>query len=351
MRSLAAGIWGRNVQGLKIKITGVFALVVVFNIAAWSLALLLFGHDSLLMTSAGLAFSLGLRHAVDADHIVAIDNVTRKLMQAGKKPVAVGLFFSLGHSTVVAVLSLVLAFTAANLHEHFPLLEEVGRFVGKVVSAGFLLLLAAINIIVLASIVRAFRRIRRGGHQQEKNVDALLARRSLAGRIFARLFHLVDSSWHLYPIGVLLGLGFDTATSIGLLGLSAAEATRGISIWSIMIFPALFAAGMSFVDTIDNLLMLGAYSWSLVKPLRKIYYNITITVISVITALLIGGAELLGLLQERWNFGGGFWAGIEVINGNFEILGCVIVGIFAATWIGSMLRYRWLRYGNAESAE
>ena len=266
-----------------------------------------------------LAYTFGLRHAFDADHIAAIDNVTRKLMQEGKRPVAVGFFFSLGHSTIVVLLSIAIAVTATALQSRFDNFTSIGGVVGTLVSALFLFAIAIANILVLMSIYRTFRTVKSGGRFVEEDLDLMLSQRGFMGRILRRFFHLIERSWHMYPLGVLFGLGFDTATEVGLLGISATQAAQGLSIWSILVFPALFTAGMSLMDTTDSILMLGAYGWAFVKPIRKLYYNLTITAVSVIIAVVVGGLEVLNLIGDRLGLtaGGGFWGAIGAINDNF----------------------------------
>ncbi len=215
--------------------------------------------------TATLAYSFGLRHAFDADHIAAIDNVTRKLMQEGKRPVAVGLFFSLGHSTIVVGLSVAIAVTATALQSQFDTFKTVGGVVGTLVSALFLFAIAFANILVLISFYRTFRTVKKGGRFVEEDLDLLLANRGLLGRLFRRFFRVIECSWQMYPLGVLFGIGFDTATEVGLLGISATQASQGLSIWSILVFPALFTAAMTLIDTTDSILMLGAYGWAFVK--------------------------------------------------------------------------------------
>jgi high-affinity nickel-transport protein len=348
MISLARIIFGDGATGLRGKIAGIFSVVAVINIASWGAALGLFHGHALLLGSAFLAYSLGLRHAIDADHIAAIDNVTRKLMQEGKQPVAAGLFFSLGHSTIVVALSLALAATAAGMKAHMVFLKEFGGGFGVAVSSIFLFTLAIMNIVVLRAILRTFHRVKNGGRCDEADLNLLLARRGLLSRLFARLFRIVNHSWYMYPIGVLFGLGFDTATEIGLLGLAAAEATRGLNVWSIMVFPALFMAGMALVDTGDNVLMLGVYRWSFVKPLRKLYYNLTITAISVVVAVVVGGIETLGLVQERWNLSGPFWRAAAAASDNSGMLGAAIIAVFVVSWLASLAVYRLRRYDEIE---
>jgi len=281
---------------VKRRIAGIYGLLLVFNVAAWSWALLAFRHYPLLLGTAFLAYSFGLRHAVDADHIAAIDNVTRKLMQEGKRPVAVGFLFSLGHSTIVVVGSAAIALTAFFLQHRLDTFRNIGGIVGTLVSTFFLFGIAIANLIVLRAIYQTFQRVRNGAPYGEEDLNLLLAGQGFLARLFRPMFAMIRRSWHMYPLGLLFGLGFDTATEIGLLGISAAEASKGLPIWSIMVFPALFAAGMCLIDTTDNILMLGAYGWAFVKPVRKLYYNMTITIVSVIVAFVVGGIEALGLL-------------------------------------------------------
>ena len=298
MQTRLAGLFNDRDTELAGKIVGIYGVLVAANVLAWIWALIAFRDYPVLIGTAFLAYTFGLRHAVDADHIAAIDNVTRKLMQEGKRPLAVGLFFSLGHSTIVVLASAAIALATAGLEGRFNMLKVVGGVIGTSVSVIFLFLVAAANFVILCSVYRTFQRVRRGGAYVEEDVDHLLARRGLLGRLFRPMFRFVSRSWHMYPLGVLFGLGFDTATEVGLLGISAAEASKGLPIWSIMVFAALFTAAMSLIDTTDGVLMLGAYGWALTKPVRKLYYNLTITFVSVLVAVLIGGIEALGLRRR-----------------------------------------------------
>jgi high-affinity nickel-transport protein len=338
-----------NGSGLRGRIAGLYGILIAANLLAWLWALLAFHDHPVLLGTALLAYSFGLRHAVDADHIAAIDNVTRKLMQEGKRPIAVGFFFSLGHSTIVVLATLAIAATAQAFGHELASLHAAGGVIGTLLSSLFLLAIAAMNIVILAGVYRAFRRVRAGEPFVEEDLNALLAGRGLLARIFRPLFAMIGRSWHMYPLGFLFGLGFDTATEIGLLGLSAAAASRGLSIWSILVFPALFTAGMSLIDTTDNLLMLGAYGWAFIKPIRKLFYNMTITAVSVVVALIVGGVEILGLIAARLHLAGGFWGFIGALNENFGALGYVIIGIFAASWIVSAAIYRIKRYDEIEA--
>jgi nickel/cobalt transporter (NiCoT) family protein len=336
---------------LRSKIVGVYALLIAANIAAWLWALIAFHDYPLLLGTAALAYSFGLRHAFDADHIAAIDNVTRKLMQEGKRPVGVGLFFSLGHSTIVVGLSIAIAVTTTALQSRFETFKSVGGIVGALVSSLFLFAIAIANVLVLISIYRTFRTVKNGGRFSEEDLDLALANRGLLGRLFRRFFRVIERSWQMYPIGVLFGLGFDTATEVGLLGISAAQASQGLPIWSIMVFPALFTAGMTLVDTTDSILMLGAYGWAFVKPIRKLYYNLTITAVSVVVAVVVGGLEALNLVGDQLGLtdGGGFWGMIGALNDNFGMLGYLIVGLFVVSWAISYAVYRINGYDEIEA--
>ncbi len=333
---------------LRGKVVGIYSLLLVFNAAAWLWAVLAFRHFPVLLGTAFLAYSFGLRHAVDADHIAAIDNVTRKLMQEGKRPVGVGFLFSLGHSTIVVLGSIAIAWTALTLQHRMDAVREIGGVVGTLVSTFFLFAIAAVNVVVLQSIYRTFLKVRAGKPYVDEDLDLLLGNRGLLGRLFRPMFKMIRSSWHMYPLGVLFGLGFDTATEIGVLGISAGEAAKGLPVWSILIFPTLFAAGMLLIDTTDNILMLGAYGWAFVKPIRKLYYNLTITCVSVVVAVAVGGIEALGLLAGQFHLKGSFWETISKLNQNFGTLGYFIVGLFAFSWIVSVAFYKWRRFDDLE---
>ncbi|HIJ38929.1 MAG TPA: HoxN/HupN/NixA family nickel/cobalt transporter [Rhodospirillaceae bacterium] len=339
---------GPEAVSLRHSVLTLGVFLILANLAAWIWALLAFHDYPVLLGTALLAYSFGLRHAVDADHIAAIDNVTRKLMQQGQKPVAVGFYFSLGHSTVVFALSVAIAATAAALETRFAGLKEAGSLIGTSVSAFFLFVIAAANIGLLIGIYRRFQQVRRGHPLVEAEMDLLTNQGGLLSRLFRRLFGLINAGWHMYPLGFLFGLGFDTATEVGLLGISATEAAQGLSIWSILVFPALFAAGMALVDTLDSILMVGAYQWAFVKPVRKLYYNLTITGMSVLVAILVGSVEVLGLMADQLTLEGPFWDAINGLNANFGLLGFLIVGLFLASWLLSVLVYRLKGYDRLE---
>ncbi|WP_158792138.1 HoxN/HupN/NixA family nickel/cobalt transporter [Granulicella sp. L60] len=336
---------GNNAFGdVRVRIFGIYGLLLIFNVGAWLWALIAFRHYPVLLGTAFLAYSFGLRHAVDADHIAAIDNVTRKLMQEGKQPVAVGLMFSLGHSTVVFVGSIAIASAASVLQHRVDAFRSIGGMIGTLVSTIFLFGIAFVNLTVLRAVYHVFVRVRNGLPYVEEDLNLLLADRGLLARLFRPMFSMIRQSWHMYPLGVLFGLGFDTATEIGLLSISATEASKGLPVMSTLVFPALFAAGMSLVDTTDNILMLGAYGWAFVKPIRKLYYNMTITLVSVIVAVVVGGIEALGLFAGQFHFGGMFWDAVRKLNENFGTLGYLIVGFFALSWIISVAYYKWRRF-------
>jgi high-affinity nickel-transport protein len=350
MRAAISRLFKARDAELAAKITGLYGILIAANLLAWIWALTAFHDYPVLIGTAFLAYTFGLRHAVDADHIAAIDNVTRKLMQEGQKPVAVGLYFSLGHSTIVVLASAAIALMTTALQGRFEAFKLVGGVIGTSVSVVFLFLVAAANFVILCSVYRTFQCVRRGGAYVEEDVDHLLAQRGFLGRLFRPMFRFVSDSWHMYPLGLLFGLGFDTATEVGLLGISAAEASKGLPIWSIMVFSGLFTAGMSLIDTTDGVLMLGAYGWAFTKPVRKLYYNLTITFVSVLVAVLIGGIEALGLLADRMNLEGPFWSFIGALNDHFGSLGYLIIAIFAGSWLVSIAIYRLGRFDRLEPA-
>ncbi|QGZ55413.1 HoxN/HupN/NixA family nickel/cobalt transporter [Paraburkholderia acidiphila] len=327
---------------LRTRLIALYAALIAANLGAWAWALIAFRHYPLLLGTALLAYGFGLRHAVDADHIAAIDAVTRKLMQQGERPLGVGLAFSLGHSTVVILATLGIALTALSLHGRFEQFHEIGSTIGTLVSSTFLLALACVNLVILRDVWMRYRRAQQGD-------DATLAAAAapapagLFSRALRPLFALVTKSWHLYPVGVLFGLGFDTATEIGLLAIAAAEAGKGLPMYSILVFPALFTAGMTLVDSTDNVLMVHAYGWAMDDPRRKLYYNASITFVSALVAIVIGGVEALGLIADKLGASGGAWTVIAGLNERFGELGYGIVAAFIACWIGSVLFHRWRR--------
>ncbi|NTG47081.1 HoxN/HupN/NixA family nickel/cobalt transporter [Agrobacterium rhizogenes] len=337
-----------RIERSKTKIVVTYILLIAFNVAAWVWAWVAFSDRPSLLGTAFLAYMFGLRHAFDADHIAAIDNVVRKLMQEKKQPYAVGFFFSLGHSSIVVLASIFIAATAAAMQGQFESFHDVGGVIGTTVSAVFLLLIGVANLFVLKGVWSAFSRARRGEKIADEDLDALLAGGGFLARIFRPMFKVVTRSWHMYPIGFLFGLGFDTATEIGLLGISAAQAAQGMSFWTILVFPALFTAGMSLMDTIDSTLMTGAYGWAFVKPVRKLWYNLTITAASVVVAIFIGGIEAIGLISDKLGLEGGIWSFIGDLNDNLANFGFAIVGIFLLSWLVSTVLYKAGGYDNLQ---
>lgn len=329
----------RSADGFRARLIAVLSALIIANVLAWAWALTAFAGQPVLVGTALLAYTLGLRHALDADHIAAIDNVTRKLMQDGQRPVAVGLFFALGHSAVVLIASVAIALAATSLTDRFAAYREIGGVIGTSASALFLFVIAISNLIVLFGLYRAFQRVRRGATLHEDDIDELLQQRGWLARLFRPLFRFVSKSWHLFPIGFLFALGFETASEISLFGLSA-QASSHVSSWSILIFPVLFTAGMILIDTLDGVLMIGAYGWAYRNPVRKLFYNMTITSVSVLVALVIGGIETLGLVAGRFGLEGRFWSWITALNENFGALGYCIVALFVASWMISFLIYR-----------
>lgn len=316
-----------------------FGGLIAANIAAWAWAFAAFGERPTVMATALLAWVFGLRHAVDADHIAAIDNVVRKQMQAGGAPRSVGLYFALGHSTIVVVATMLLALGVVSLGGD-SLLKEIGGFIGTSVSALFLLVIAAINLVIFAGLWRTFRAAREQGIQGADGVDALLSNHGFLTRLLGPMFRLVTKPWHMYPLGFLFGLGFDTATEIGLLSISASEAARGASFVDVLVFPALFASGMALVDTADSALMVSAYRWAFVDPLRKLWYNLTMTGASVVVALLIGGIEALGLIADRLGLSSGVWGLVDALNDSLANVGFAVIALFAVAWLVSVVLYR-----------
>lgn len=341
-------VFNDSSRNVRRKVINIYVFLIGVNILVWVVALITFHRYPLLLGTAVLAYSFGLRHAVDADHIAAIDNVTRKLMQENKRPVSVGFFFSLGHSTVVIAASVAIALTTTTIHNDFPSLEKLGGLISSTVSALFLLAIAAINMVVLWDVYKTFQSVKQGGIYDEQSLDEFLNQRGLLGRIFRPLFRLIDSSWKMFPLGFLFGLGFDTATEVALLGISANQAAQGLPIWSILLFPALFTAGMSLIDTTDGILMLGAYGWAYVKPIRKLYYNMTITLVSVLVAVIIGGIEALNIIGNQLQLKSPFWDFISQLSDNFGTIGYLIIAIFVLSWLLSTIIYKVNKYDELE---
>jgi high-affinity nickel-transport protein len=296
--------------------------------------------------TAVLAYTLGMRHAFDADHISAIDNTTRKLMSEGQRPLAVGFFFSLGHSSVVAALAILLNFgikaVGTQLKDENSALHHYTGLIGLTVSGTFLMLIAILNLIILSSIVGVFFKMRKGLFSEEE-LEKHLNSRGLLMRFFGPIARRIDKSWKMYPLGILFGLGFDTATEIGLLVLAGSSVIAGLPWWAVISLPLFFAGGMSLLDTIDGSFMNFAYGWAFSKPVRKVYYNIIITGLSVGVALFVGGLEICQVIAEQLNLSGGFWD--YALAFNLNSAGYFIVAAFVIVWAIGLLIWR---YGKIE---
>jgi len=292
---------------------------------------------------AGLAWVFGARHAFDVDHIAAIDNVTRKLRHEGKQPVGVGFFFALGHSTVVIALSAVVALGARGIKGEFGDFSHYGGVFGTTISALFLTVIGMLNLLVLLQLLKAYRNYRHGritGALREEDIEDLLAQRGLMARGFRFLFRRISHSWHMYPLGILFGLGFDTATEIAILGLSATLATTAeFPLWGIMIFPLLFTAGMTLMDSVDGLVMLRAYHWALSDALRRLFFNTLITGMAVGVALIVGTLEWLQVLGPKLGGVSGFWQWLDSLD--FGTIGFAVVLLMLGCWAAAIAFYRW----------
>jgi len=333
---------------LNYRIAALLAVLVAANAGCLLLTWTTSHRYGLLFSAGLLAYGFGLRHAVDADHISAIDNTTRKLMQQGKRPIGVGFFFSLGHSTVVILLCAALAVSAAYVQHHLPQWKSTGAIAGTLISGFFLYLIGFINLLVLAGLYKVLRK-RDRGEQQDMDIDRFLDQRGLLGRFFRPLLRLITSSWQMYFVGFLFGLGFDTATEVGILALSARSGQTGLPFWSVMLLPLLFTAGMCLVDTADGILMLRAYGWAFIKPMRKLYYNFSITMLSVVVAFLVGTYELLQIIQQHYSLHGQFWDFVSRLD--FGQVGYIIIVTFAAGWAIFAAIYKLKNYDHVYATE
>jgi high-affinity nickel-transport protein len=325
---------------LALHVVGFFVLLVLVVPRELSL-----GAGGVFGLGLGLtAYTLGLRHAFDADHIGAIDNTTRRFMAEGRRPLSVGFFFSLGHSTVVFVLAVLLSIgvhgLGGSVEDRGSALQQTTGVVGPSISGAFLLLIGVLNLVILVNLVAVFRRMRGGGHD-EHELDEHLRAGGVMSRLYGRATRAVRHPWQMYPLGILFGLGFDTATEVALLFLAAGAAGAGLPFYAILCLPILFAAGMSLLDTIDGAFMNFAYGWAFSRPVRKLYYNITITGLSVAVALIVGTVEVLSVLADRLSIHGGVW---DVASGiDLNVLGYVVVGLFVVTWAVALAVWRFAR--------
>jgi high-affinity nickel-transport protein len=319
---------GYYIVVLGLHIVGIIGLFSAAgdNPAFWSLGL--------------LAYTLGLRHAFDIDHIAAIDNTVRKLIQRKQNPLGVGFYFSLGHSSVVFLMVLAIALSIHWIQNKMPQLQEIGGIIGVTVSGSFLIMIGLINLVILFNLYKIFRKLSRGIEPSE-NIEEILDSRGFLARMIKPFFRFISKSWHVYPLGFLFGLGFDTATEIGLLAISAGAAKSAITVFGILSLPILFAAGMSLMDTADGMFMSTAYRWAFTTPLRKLYYNVTVTAVSVIAALLIGSVELIQVLSDKLHLQSGFFQWVNALN--FANLGYMLVVLFILAWVISVTIWKIMK--------
>lgn len=333
------------------RLGGFYGFIGSLHIVGWGLFLYYSSRYPSLVGLGFVAYMFGLRHAFDADHIAAVDDTVRYLLQKGKKPLGVGFFFSLGHSTIVFGLAVALIFAAKAIKQGLPALQNLGGLIGAGVSGTFLWIIGILNLLVLLDILKIWKQARTGKHSHA-HLEELLAQRGLINRLFGgRLQKVINDSWQMYPLGLLFGLGFDTASEVGLLAMTAGASAGDLPVAAVLSLPILFTAGMSLMDTTDGVLMCKAYNWAFVNPLRKIFYNLTTTGLSIVVALVIGTIELLQVLIHVMKLRGPFF---DYIGGlDFGILGYVIVGIFLLVWAGSAALWKFgrieKRYGHLQS--
>ncbi len=339
---MSALLRGSFDRGERNRLAGFFGFVGLLHVAGWGLLFAAAHGQPTILALGGLAYTFGLRHAFDADHISAIDNTTRKLLQDGRKPVGVGFFFSLGHSTVVFLIAAALGLTVKWIVEgvvgNGGELRSVGGVLGTVVSGGFLVLIGILNLMVLLDVIRVYRRMQKGEYDRE-SLELDLTAGGFMSRIFGRLFRVIRHSWQMYPVGFLFGLGFDTASEVAILAISAGAAAKGLPFVAVIALPLIFAAGMSLMDTADGAFMAKAYSWAFASPIRKVFYNLTMTSLSVFVALFVGVIELLQVLIRVLNLRGGVFGAIT----GFDLIGRAgyfIVAAFVLAWAAAILIYK-----------
>ncbi len=348
----AAGSPGdlRLSRGEKAKIVLLYVGILVATVLAFVGAYrFLPAHYSSEVTGGTLIFTglaitayvLGLRHGFDVDHIAAIDNTTRKLLHDQKRPLTVGTWFSLGHSTIVCAMIVGLVVAVDFIKQTYGTFATVGAVLGTLISGVFLFVIGLVNLLIVVEVWRLFRALRDQELDQQA-LDEQMNKRGFLARYFGRLFKVIEEPWQIYPIGVLFGLGFDTATEVLLIGLAVGAAYSGVPLWAVLFLPALFTCGMVLSDTTDGISMRYAYGWAFSHPIRKVFYNLTLTVISVLVAFVIGGVELLQVLAGELGWGGPFWTGLQ--NLDFESLGFAVVGLFLGCWAVALAVYRWKGY-------
>jgi nickel/cobalt transporter (NiCoT) family protein len=334
----------------KAKVVALYAVIAVATVASFLGAYrFLPSHyagevsgGALVFTGLAItAYVLGIRHGFDVDHIAAIDNTTRKLLHDGRRPLTVGTWFSLGHSTIVCGLIVALVVAVDAVRRSYASFASVGAVLGTAVSGTFLFLIGIVNVLIVVEVYRLFRGLRTGA-LDHRALDEQMNRRGFLARYFGRLFRVIDEPWQIYPVGVLFGLGFDTATEVLLIGLAVGAAYTGVPLWAVLFLPALFTCGMVLSDTTDGVSMRYAYGWAFSHPIRKVFYNLTLTVISVLVAFAIGGVELLQVLAGELGLGGPFWGAVESVD--FETLGVAVLVLFLASWGVALAIYRWKGY-------
>lgn len=351
MPSIVSRLLSSFDPGERARLLGFFAAVIALHVAGWGMLAAVAPEYPALIGLGGLAYSFGLRHAFDADHISAIDNTTRKLLQEGGRPMGVGFFFSLGHSTVVFVIAMSIGFAMKAIVEGIVSengeIRHLGGLIGTSVSGVFLILIGILNLIIFLDILSVYRRMHRG-HFDRATLEGELVSGGVLTRIFSRMFKVITASWQMFPIGFLFGLGFDTASEVALLAVSAGAASQGLSVIGLMSLPLIFAAAMSLMDTTDGAFMAKAYSWAFAHPVRKLFYNITMTGLSVFVALFVGIIELLQVFSRQLDLDGGFWSSVNDLD--IGSLGFVIVGAFVLTWVGAFVFFRMRRVEERWSA-
>jgi nickel/cobalt transporter (NiCoT) family protein len=326
----------------KVKVAALFAGIIAVTLFGF-FASFVIGRVAVVLAGLGLvSYILGLRHGVDADHIAAIDNTTRKLMQEKKRPLTVGTWFSLGHSTIVVGLIFAFVLGARAVSGSVPTLQADGNIIGTLVSGSFLWILGLVNVVIVLGIYQIFKKMREGELDQSQ-LDTLMEKRGFMNRYFHRLFKVVKEPWQIYPIGVLFGLGFDTATEVALIAISVGiGVSANVPLYYILVLPLMFTCGMVLIDTTDGVVMRMAYGWAFLNPLRKVYYNLTVTIISVMVAWLIGSIELLQVLSTELNLGGGFWLWLRALD--FETMGYGIIAVFVVSWVASVVYWKVNRF-------
>jgi len=324
-----------------VRLAGLYGIITCLHLVGWGLFLHYSSRYPVLIGLGLVAYMLGLRHAFDADHIAAIDDTVRYMLQKGKRPVGVGFFFALGHSTIVFFLAVALMFAALSVKHDLPGLKNLGGILGASVSGIFLLLIGVLNLLLLLDVLKVWHKAKSGEHSQAHLEKFLIQRGPIKGLIGGRLQRLINHSWQMYPLGLLFGLGFDTASEVGLLAMTAGAAVGNMPAGAVLSLPLLFAAGMSLMDTTDAVLMLKAYSWAFLNPVRKIFYNLTITGLSIAVALIIGTMELLQVFRTALDIKGPFFDFIGALD--FEVLGFIVVGVLLVVWGSSVAMWTFGR--------